>query len=77
MPKAQSTVEVLGCSLDVEYEYESREPPSLEGPGWPVVLLDYSIQETTDLTGVVLADIDSAVWHRAITEAIIQQIEFE
>lgn len=77
MPKAQSTVEVFGYSLDVEYEYEPRELPSLNSPGWPVVLLDYSIQETTDLNGVVLADIDSAVWHRAITEAITQQIEFE
>lgn len=76
MPKAQSTVEVLGCSLDVEYEYEPRESPSLEGPGWPVVLLDYSIQETTDLTPFTLG-IDSTVWNRAIAEAIIQQIEYE
>ena len=76
MPKAQSTINVFGVDLDVEYEYEPREAPTDTDPGWPVVLLDYTIQECTDLTGVESLDLESAVWHRGITEAIIQQIEY-
>ena len=76
MPKAQSTINVFGINLDVEYEHEPREPPTCTDPGWPVVLLDYTIQESTDLTGVESLDLESAAWHRGITEAIIQQIEY-
>ena len=76
MPKAQSTINVFGVDLDVEYEYEARESPTEIDPGWSVVLLGYTIQESTDLTGVESLDLESAFWHRGITEAIIQQIEY-
>lgn len=76
MPKAQSTISVFGVDLDVEYEYEPRELPTEIDPGWPVVLLDYNILDSTDLTGVEALDLESAFWHRGITRAIIQQIEY-
>ena len=72
----QSTIVVFGVEIDVEYEYEPKEEPNEIDYGFPLVLLKYTILDSTDLDKVIALEMDSKVLGNKIMEAIYDQIEY-
>jgi len=78
MITAQSTVVVFGVEIDVEYEYEPKEEPNGIDYGFPLVLLKFTILDSTDLANVASLEMemDSEELNSKIMEAIYDQIEY-
>jgi len=76
MITAQSTIVIFGVEIDVEYEYEPKEEPNEIDYGFPLVLLKFTILDSTDLANVNALEMDSKVLNSKIMEAIYDQIEY-